>query len=124
TAKPPAPAAFASRTGFFIGVQLQRGPVHAVAQARRPRPVVEDVAEMRLAGGAAHLRAHHAVGTGADLLGGGRLNRLEEARPARARIEFGLGPEQRCAAGDAAEEALGVVVPVRAGESAFGAGLA
>ena len=43
-------------------LQLERRRVHAVALVGRPRPVVEDVAEMGVAARAEHLGAAHAVG--------------------------------------------------------------
>src|SRR4051794_36265626 len=52
------------------------------------------------------------------------LDRREEARPSRSRIELGLGAEQRLAAAHAAVEAVIPGVPVRTGEGAFGAVLA
>src|SRR5687768_16238133 len=64
-ARPPRPSAKArmARTRFMSGglrrAELDGDAVHAVAQAGRPRPVLEDVAEMAAAAGAVHLGAAH-----------------------------------------------------------------
>jgi hypothetical protein len=42
--------------------ELQRGGVHAIAQTRGLRPVVEDVAQMRIAAFAGNRRARHEEG--------------------------------------------------------------
>src|SRR6185437_11542760 len=72
----------------------QRVAIHAVAQAGRLRAIVEDVAEMAAAAAAMHLGPRHAEGA---VFGGrdGVFERLVEARPARAALEFGVGREQR-----------------------------
>src|SRR6202035_2508017 len=64
--------------------------VHAVAQARRLRAVVEDVAEMAATASAMHLGAQHAEGP-VFRLADRVLQRLVEARPAGAAFELGLG---------------------------------
>ena len=48
-------------------MEHQRETIHAVTQARRLRPVVENVAEMAAAAAAVHLGAEHAEGA---VLGG------------------------------------------------------
>src|SRR5690242_20347726 len=73
-------------------VEHQREAVHAVAQSGRLRTVVEDVTQMAAAAAAMDLGARHAEGPvicGAD----GVLERLEEARPAGAALELGIGGE-------------------------------
>src|SRR5208337_1451914 len=96
--------------------------VHAVAQAGGLGAVVEDVAQVRVALGAQHFVAGHtdaAVGLVLHVLLG---DRLPEAGPAGAGVELGRRAEQRVLAADAAEDPLGVQVPVLAGEGALGAG--
>src|SRR3954470_24936931 len=87
--------------------------VHAVTQAGRPRPVVEDVSEMAAAAPAEHFGAAHSeagVGAGQHGVGEG----AEEARPAGAALELCVGGEQRQSAAGAGEDALAVLVEKRA----------
>src|SRR3954469_8603068 len=105
--------------GLF-GFELQRRGIDAVAQARRPRAVGEDMTEMAAALGAQHLGADHAV-TDVPLLidmalGGG----LGEARPAAAGIELRVGLEQHIAAAGAGIGTGAVVVLIFAGEGTLG----
>ncbi len=102
--------------------ELQRDAVYAVALAGRRGAVVEDVAEMAAATGAAHLRAPDAeeAAAGGDVR---RVDRLVEARPAGAGIELGLGAEERQAAAGAHEGAGARLVVERAGERPLGAPL-
>src|SRR4051794_28562690 len=81
---------------LFTGLrlQLERTGVDAVALTGRTRPVREHVAEVAAARGAGDLGAGHPVGrvdVGVDAL---EIHRLDEARPAGARVELGVGPEQ------------------------------
>src|SRR5690348_5500686 len=69
---------------------------------------------------ARHFRAHHAVGLVHVLLDLRLRSRLGEARPAAARVELLARAEQFLAAAGAAIRALGMVVPILAGESALG----
>src|SRR4051794_13038176 len=97
--------------------------VDAVAQSGRLGTVVEDVAEMAAAAPAMHLGPEHAKGAIlglADIA----LDRLVEARPARAALEFGVGGEQRQVAAGAGEDALAVLLEQRAGARPLGALLA
>src|SRR4051794_36288313 len=74
-------------------VELERRRVDAVAQARRLRPVLEDVAQVGIAVAAHHFRAAHpeaVVRLLGDVLPG---YRLVEAGPARARFELGIRAE-------------------------------
>src|ERR1700722_8625728 len=101
----------------------QRKAVHAVAQAGRFRPVVEDMAEMAAAAATMNLGPQHSEGTVfglADRV----VERLIEARPAGAAFEFGLRGEQRQVAAGAGENALAMLVEQRAGIRALGAFLA
>ena len=105
-------------------IEVQRAGVDAVAQAGRVRAVVEDVAEVAAAALADDLGAAHeeaVVGPGLDRV---VVHRVEEARPAGAGVELGVGAEQLCAAAATAVDAVLLVVPVGAGERALGALLA
>src|ERR1700751_179998 len=83
-------------------VEHQGKTVHAVAQARRLRTVVEDGAEMAAAAAAMNLGAAYAEGA---VLGraDGVVQWLVEARPAGAALELGVGGEQRQVAAGAGE---------------------
>src|SRR5215217_1346014 len=73
----------------FLGFEAERGGVYAVALAGRRGAVVEDVALMRPARGAVHLRTAHeeaAVFLGLDVL---LVYRRPEARPARTGVVLG-----------------------------------
>src|SRR5271169_3763601 len=70
-------------------MEHQGKAVHAVAQAGRFGPIVEDVTEMAAAAAAMNLGAQHAEGA---VLGcaDGVLQRLVKTRPAGAALEFRL----------------------------------
>ena len=53
------PAFFFSRLSLAAGLNIHGNAVHAIAQARRPRPVVEDMAQMAAAAAAMHFGALH-----------------------------------------------------------------
>ena len=99
---------------------MQRCRIHAVAQAGRRRPVVEDVAQVGIAAAAQRLDANHAEAAVLALHDVGGGDRLPEARPAGAGIELGGRVEQGGVAADAAVHAAGMVVVVGAAERAFG----
>src|ERR1700722_6406066 len=101
----------------------QRKTVHAVAQAGRLRPVVEDVAEMAAAAAAVNFGAQHPEGAVLSLADG-VLQRLIEARPAGAALEFRLRGEQRQVAAGTGEDALAMLFQERARTRALGAFLA
>src|SRR5256885_4043468 len=88
-------------------------PVDAIAQAGGLRAVVEDVAEMAAAAAAMHLDPRHAVGA---VLGAAErvVERLEEARPARAALELGVRGKQRQIAAGAGESTLAMLLHERA----------
>src|SRR4051794_14877416 len=87
-------------------LEVERERVDAVALAGRVRPVGEHVAEVRVAGRAAHLDPAHPVGL-VDLdLDRVLLGRLEEARPPGAGVELGLRAEELGAARPALEDAV------------------
>src|SRR6266436_4203225 len=70
------------------GNEAERRGVDAVAQARRRGAVVEDVAQVRVGVGRAHLHAAHAVRGVGELGDVGGFERPHEARPARAGLEL------------------------------------
>src|SRR5581483_4976483 len=101
----------------------QRETVHAIAQAGRLGAVIEDVAEMAAAAAAVDLGSEHAEGAIlglADRI----LERLVEARPASAALEFGVGGEQRQVAAGAGKDALAMLLQKRARPRPLGALLA
>src|SRR5438874_10721426 len=102
-------------------VELDRRRVDAVAQPGRRRAVVEDVAEVAAALGAGDLGADHEKAAVLVLLDRGALRRLVEAGPAAVGVELGRRREQLGPAARAPVGALGVGVPVLAGERALGA---
>src|SRR6202035_3939444 len=104
-------------------MEHQRETIHAIAQARRLRAVVEDVAEMAAAAAAMYFGAQHAEGAVLGLADR-VLQRLIEARPAGAAFELGVRGEQRQVAAGASEHALAMFLQQRAGTGAFGALLA
>jgi len=94
--------------------EAERGGVDAIAQIRRRRPVVKDVAQVPITPFAGYRSAYapavvfcfHNV-----LFGDG----LPEARPAGTGIELRLRRKQRRITADAAKDSSLVQVPVRAG---------
>src|ERR1700689_98316 len=104
-------------------MKYQRKAVHAVAQAGRLRPVVEDVTEMAAAAPAMNFGPQHPEGAVLGLADR-VVERLIEPRPAGAALEFGLRGEQRQVAAGAGEDALAVLLQKRARTRAFGAFLA
>src|SRR6202020_2630239 len=101
-------------------MKYQRKAIHAVAQAGRLRPVVEDVAEMAAAAAAMNFGPQHPEGAVLGLADR-VVERLIEARPAGAALEFGLRGEQRQVAAGAGEDALAMLLQKRARTRAFGA---
>src|ERR1700752_3261469 len=97
--------------------------VDAIAQSCWLRAVIKDMAEMAAAAAAMHLNPSHAVGT---VLGAAQriVERLPEARPAGAAVEFGIGREQRQVATGAGKGALAMLFQKRARPRPFGAVLA
>src|SRR5262249_11566339 len=87
---------------------------------RRRRTVLENMAEMAAAAAAVHLGAHHAVaavGRGLDR----SANRIVEARPSGAALEFLLRGEQLLPAGDAGKRPGPLLVIERATPRRLGA---
>src|SRR6266446_3348188 len=119
-ANPSALAAALRFGGLLAAVKVERGAVHAVAQAGGLRTIVKYVAEVTAALAAMHFGTGHektAVGLRLDCL----LNRRREARPAGAAVEFGVRGKQRLAATGAAVDALAILLVERARSRAFGA---
>src|SRR5690606_8949192 len=86
----------------------------------RAEPVGEDMAQVRTAGGAAHLGARHAQGVVLDQLHGFGAHRLVEARPSASGLELGPTAEQLGMTGAAAVEAVALLVEQLAGPGALG----
>ena len=85
----------------LLGLEIEGGAVHAIAKARRTRPIREHVAKMRLAGGAADFGTPHQQGPVGIFRDGVGFDRRRETRPAGARVELGRRSEERSAATDA-----------------------
>src|SRR5215472_3414182 len=108
---------------LFLGPEIERAAVHAIAQPGRLGAVVEDVAEMPAAFLAMHLGAGHkeaAVDRGLDR----PVHRLIKTRPAAAAVELAVALEQRGAAAGAVIGAGIVFLVERAGAGPLGAVLA
>src|SRR6267143_4590618 len=101
----------------------QRKAVHAVAQAGRLRPIVENVTEMAAAAAAVDFGPQHPEGAVFGLADG-IVERLIETRPAGAALEFRLRGEQRQVAAGAGEDALAMLLEQRARPRTLGALLA
>ena len=104
--------------------ETQRGGVHAVAETGGLGAVVEDVAEVRVTFCARDGGADHTERNVANLSNIFPGDRLPEARPSGAGIEFGAGVEERIVAADAAVDAFVVEVPVLPGKGHLGVGAA
>src|SRR3990172_22575 len=97
-------------------VELERSGIDAVAQIRRRRTVLKEMAQVGVSFAAENFGAPHeqaVVRFGFDLV---LSNRRPEARPAGARIELGVGTEQLVAAAGAAIHSLIVAIPVLPGK--------
>src|SRR6266404_8108235 len=101
----------------------QRKAVHAVAQAGRLWPIVEDVTEMTAAAAAVDFGPQHPKGAVFGLADG-VVERLINTRPAGAALEFRLRGEQRQVAAGAGEDTLAVLLEQRARSRTLGALLA
>src|SRR3954467_2925986 len=101
--------------GLFL-VELQRRAVDAVADARRARPVGEQMPEVAAARGAYHLCSRHPEGRIALLVDRVRVGRGVEGGPAAARVVLRLGLEEDGPAAGAAVRARLEGVVVLAGE--------
>src|ERR1700730_18120947 len=101
-------------------MEYQRKAVHAVAQAGRLRPIVENVTEMAAAAAAVDFGPQHPKGAVFGLADG-VVERLIKTRPAGAALEFRLRGEQRQVAAGAGEDALAMLLQQRARTRALGA---
>src|SRR5579863_5592243 len=104
-------------------MKQQRKAVHAIAQAGRLRSIVEQVTEMAAAAAAVNFGPQHPESPVFGLADG-VIERLIEAGPAGAALEFGLRGEQRQVAAGASEDALAMLLEQRARARALGALLA
>src|SRR5262245_7438151 len=97
---------------FLHRNKAKRGGVHTEPLTGRGRAVIKDVAEMGIARFPPDLGALHPVRSIALFRHAVWLNRLREARPTRAAIEFVERAEQRCARDDVDIDSRVVIVPV------------
>src|SRR5271154_31553 len=97
--------------------------VDAIAQMRRRRAILEDMAEMRTAARAMHLGARHAPAA-VDGRRHRARHRIVEARPTGAAVELPGRFEQRLAAARAGKDAGALFIVERATAGALGAVLA
>ncbi|MPN07573.1 hypothetical protein SDC9_154844 [bioreactor metagenome] len=104
-------------------LEIQRGRVHAVAQAGVGGTVGKDMAQMGSAVAAHSLGAYHAVAAVHDI-GDGAGQGLVKAGPAAAGVKLGMGVEQLVAAADAVIAAIGPELLVFAGERPLGGSVA
>ena len=98
--------------------------IHAIAESRGARPIVEDVPEMRIAEPAGDRHPHHpqtAVGCFHDVF---FRYRRPKARPASSRFKFRVGVKQRRVATNAAKYSLRMIVRILVGIRALGARVA
>src|SRR5580698_5470974 len=86
--------------------------VHAVTKSCWLWTVVKDVPLMGFAAAAANFSSRHAERKIADLMDVFLCNRLPEAGPSCAGLEFGIGTEERSVAADAAIKAFVMQVPI------------
>src|SRR3981189_905119 len=112
-------------------MEYQRKAVHAVAQAGRLRPIVENVTEMAAAAAAVGLGPPQPQAAsrgrpegGIFCFSDGVVDGLIEPRPAGAALKFRLRGEQRQVAAGAGEDALAMLLEQRARTRAPGALLA
>src|SRR6266581_4962806 len=109
---------------FALRLQLKRSGVHAITHPRRPRPIRKDMAQMRIAAGAAYFCPCHSV-RAICVLGDHALGHwLVETRPAGPGVKLGVCAEQRLSAAHAGVRARVFGLVIFPGESGFGAGLA
>src|SRR5438477_3438858 len=95
-------------------LKIERGRVHAIAQAAWLRAVREDVAQVRIALSAQRFHAPHSVAGVLFRAYVARINRSIKARPAGPRLELRIRLEQLRAAARASVQARVVVVPILA----------
>src|SRR6516164_9131524 len=103
-----------------LRLEVHRHAVDAIALVGRRGAVVEDVAEVAAAAAAMHLGAQHAIAA-IDLLLDRARNRIIEARPAGAALEFPGRHEQRLAAAHTGKRAGALFVVEGAAAGRLGA---
>jgi len=106
----------------FAREESQRGGIHTITQAGRPRSVGKNVTKMGVAESAPYCGTQYSVGKiflFADVFFG---DRLEKTGPSGAGVKLGQGIKQRIVAIDTAIKAGAVLIVQRAGESPFGGG--
>src|SRR6201996_8613028 len=104
-------------------MKLQGESIHAVAQAGRLRPIVENVTEVTAAAAAVNFGPQHSEGA-VFALADGVFERLPKTRPAGAALIFRCRGEQRQIAAGTGEDALAMLLEQRACPRSFGAFLA
>src|ERR1700730_5476844 len=104
-------------------MEYQGKAIHAVAQAGRLRPIVEDVTEMAAATAAVNFGPQDPESPVFGLADG-VLQWLVKTRPAGAALEFRFRGEQRQIAAGTGEDALAVLLEQRARSRPLGAFLA
>ena len=109
-----------SATPHAWRLELERAGVDAVPLPAGAGAVREDVAEVAAAGGAGDLGADHPVARVDVCVDALERCRLDEARPARAGVELGIGAEQLRPAARAAVDAGRLRIGVGAGERPLG----
>ena len=105
----------------LTGYKVQAHRVDAITQPRRRRTVREHMPEVRIAFGAGHFGADHAVADVTDLDHRAVGDRRVEAGPAAARIKLGGRIEQRLIAADAVIHTLSLGLIVLTAERTLGA---
>src|SRR5205823_7443012 len=111
------------RNPTWLGVsrfQLQGGGVHTVALTGWQRTVRKHVAEVGVTSAAGDFRPAHQPAIVRMQSHVVRGDRLPEARPTGARIEFRLGIKQGLTTTDAMVNAVFLRVPISAAEGSFG----
>src|SRR3954453_18582275 len=98
-------------------LEIQRGRIHAVSQARGCRTVLKHMPQVRVAFRAADFRPYHAVLRIPVLDYSTFGSRLIETWPARAGIKLRLRVKERSSAADAVIDTRLLVVPVSPGKS-------
>src|SRR5579862_1470629 len=88
------------------GLKVERRRVDAIASTFRAGPVIENMAEMRIAAFASHFGAMHAVRVVVEKPNVLLFVRMRETRPAAVRLEFRIRLKERRSAGTAAIRAV------------------
>ena len=101
-------------------MEFQCRAIHAVSQAGRFGPVIEDMPKVPAAGSANYFGAGHPVTFVSDFFDIARCNRLEKARPSGAGIVLGIRTEKGSAASRAYIRPFIFIVIIRMGKRPFG----